>query len=244
MSGTMNTADNNEREFGGDDAVAADYVLGVLAADERQVVARRIETDAAFAQLVDRWEVTLAPMARGYAPVEPPVSIKQALDRKLFSTTAAPVTERAGIWQSLAFWRGLTVAALAALALYVAVPLVAPPAPDAPAERLVASLAPQQSDVHYFVVYDGRAGDIGLSHVTGARADGRDFELWVIEPGQAPASLGVIPAGSNVHLAVSADVQRKIASGAVFAISLEPAGGSTTGAPTGPVVAAGDLRSI
>ncbi len=240
----MNTADNNEREFGGDDAVAAEYVLGVLAADERQAIARRIDTDAAFAQLVDHWEVTLAPMAQGYAPVEPPASVKPALDRKLFSTAASTATGGASIWQSLAFWRGLTVAAFAALALYVAVPFLSQSAPDAPAERLVASLAPQQSDVHYFVVYDGRAGDIGLSHVTGEPASGRDFELWVIEPGQAPASLGVIPAGSNVHLAVSQDVQRKIASGAVFAISLEPAGGSTTGAPTGPVVAAGDLRSI
>jgi len=240
----MNTADNNEREFGGDDAVAAEYVLGVLAADERQAIARRIDTDAAFAKLVDHWEVTLSPMATGYAQVEPPASVKQALDRKLFSTAASTGTERAGIWQSLAFWRGLTVAAFAALALYAAVPLLSPTPPDAPAERLVASLAPQQSDVHYFVVYDGRAGDIGLSHVTGERASGRDFELWVIEAGQAPESLGIIPAGSNVHLAVSGDVQRKIASGAVFAISLEPAGGSTTGAPTGPVVAAGDLRSI
>ncbi len=33
-------------------------------------------------------------------------------------------------------------------------------------------------------------------------------------------------------------------SGAVFAISVEPDGGSTTGQPTGPVVAAGDLRAI
>jgi len=30
----------------------------------------------------------------------------------------------------------------------------------------------------------------------------------------------------------------------VLAISLEPQGGSTTGAPTGPVVAAGDLKTI
>ena len=33
----------------------------------------------------------------------------------------------AGIWSSLAFWRGLTVAAFAALALYIALPLVSPP---------------------------------------------------------------------------------------------------------------------
>lgn len=240
----MNGTDDSERELGGDDAVAAEYVLGTLGSEERAAVARRIDADAAFAQLVDRWEVTLAPMANAYAPIEPPAAVKQALDRRLFSSTAAQTVEKAGIWSSLAFWRGLTVAAFAALALYIALPLVSPPPPATPAERLVASLAPQQSDVHYFVVYDARTKDIGLSHVTGARAPDHDFELWVIEGDQPPQSVGVIPAGSNVHLAVSQDIQDKIASGAVFAISLEPKGGSPTGSPTGPVVAAGDLRDI
>jgi anti-sigma-K factor RskA len=240
----MNGTDDSERELGGDDAVAAEYVLGTLGAEDRAAAARRIEEDAAFARLVDRWEVTLAPMANAYAPMEPPAAVKQALDRRLFANAATPATAKAGLWQSLAFWRGLTVAALAALALYIALPLVSPPPPVAPAGRLVASLAPQQSDVHYFVVYDARTKDIGLSHVTGERASGRDFELWVIENNQPPQSIGVIPAGSNVHLAVSRDLQQKIASGAVFAISLEPKGGSPTGSPTGPVVAAGDLRDI
>ena len=240
----MNANDDSERELGGDDAVAAEYVLGALGAEERAAVARRIDDDAAFAQLVDRWETTLAPMASAYGSVEPPASVKQAIDRRLFSGTAAPTVASAGIWNSLAFWRGLTVAAFAALALYIAVPLLTPPPPAAPPERLVASLAPQQSDVHYFVVYDARTRDIGLSHVTGARAPDHDFELWVIEGDQPPRSIGVIPAGSNVHLAVSQDIQDKIASGAVFAITMEPKGGSATGAPTGPVVAAGDLRDI
>lgn len=237
----MNTADDSARELGGDDAVAAEYVLGTLPAEERQAVARRIDGDAAFARLVDRWEVTLAPMADAYVPAEPPATVKQAVDRRLHAAPAAATTR---LWDSLAIWRGLTLAAFAALALAIAIPLLAPPVDEQPAERLVASLAPQQSDVHYFVVYDGSTRDIGLSHVTGERAADRDFELWVIEGDQAPVSLGIIPSGSNVHLAVDQETQRKIASGAVFAISLEPAGGSPTGAPTGPVVAAGDLRSI
>ena len=85
---------------------------------------------------------------------------------------------------------------------------------------------------------------IGLSHVSGDRAAGRDFELWVIEGNDAPESLGVIPVGANVRIAVSPELERKIAAGSVFAISLEPEGGSPTGAPTGPVVAAGGLATI
>jgi len=237
----MNTADNSDRELGGDDAVAAEYVLGALAADERQATARRIDSDAAFAALVDRWEVTLAPMAQDYLAIEAPATVKQAIDRRLYSSTAKA---RPSLWQNLSIWRGLSFVTLGLLALLAVLPALNPPAPDAPARRLVAALAPQQSDVHYVAIYDGSTHEIGLSHVAGARGSGRDFELWVIEGGQPPKSLGVIPDGASVHLAVSEDVQRKLASGAVFAISLEPAGGSTTGAPTGPVVAAGDLRSI
>ncbi|TIW66389.1 MAG: anti-sigma factor, partial [Mesorhizobium sp.] len=55
----MTLAEENGPERGGDDLFAAEYVLGVLAADERQIASRRIEADAAFARLVDRWEVHL-----------------------------------------------------------------------------------------------------------------------------------------------------------------------------------------
>ena len=236
----MTPTDENELEHGGDDTLAAEYVLGVLPADERQRAALRIEEDAAFARLVDQWEARLAPLGSGYAEVDPPPAVREALDRRLFASQTAP---QAGLWQSLAFWRGLAAAALAALAIYIAVPFLQPAAVGEQ-ERLVASLAPQESDVHYFVVYDANTRDIGLSHVTGARAEGRDFELWVIEGQNPPVSLGVIPAGSNVHIEVSQELRQRIEAGSVFAISLEPEGGSPTGAPTGPVVAAGDLHSV
>ena len=61
----------------------------------------------------------------------------------------------------------------------------------------------------------------------GGRArPGRDFELWVIEGQQAPVSLGVIPAGDSARLPVSRALRAKMVSGALFAISVEPAGGS------------------
>lgn len=237
----------DDGDSGGDEVLAAEYVVGVLGGDERAAVTARIADDPDFARLVERWQANLSPMDDGFEAVEPPASVKRALDARLFSSTAGAAgtqAARGSLWGSLAFWRGLTAAAVLALAIFAARPYLddAPP-PDAGA-RLVASLAPQDSDVHYLAIYDARNADIGLSHVTGAAGDGRDFELWVIESGQAPASLGVIPAGSSVHMAVDEALRRKIDQGAVFAISLEPAGGSTTGLPTGPVVAAGNLRGI
>jgi anti-sigma-K factor RskA len=93
-------------------------------------------------------------------------------------------------------------------------------------------------------VYDAAVGDVALSHVSGARAQGRDFELWMIVGENAPVSMGVIPDGATAHIEIGPDAMAMLASGAVLAVSLEPAGGSPTGQPTGPVVAAGDLKSI
>ncbi|MHA6687764.1 anti-sigma factor [Mesorhizobium sp. A556] len=239
----MTSVQANEPEREGDDLLAAEYVLGVLSVQERQSAAQRVETDAAFARLVDSWEVRLSPLATGYGEVEVPASVRTALDRRLFASTEAAATTRHGIWSSLAFWRGMAVAACAALALYIAVPLVTSPGQQ-PQARLVASLAADGSDVKYFAIYDAARHAIDLSHVAGTRAAGKDFELWMIEGKNLPVSMGVIPAGPTAQVPVPPAAREKLAQGAVLAVSLEPAGGSPTGQPTGPVVAAGDLKNI
>lgn len=234
--------DNGPEREGGDDILAAEYVLGVLSADDRRQAGGRIEGEAAFARLVDQWEVRLSPLAAGYAEIEAPASVKAGIDRRLFSsTTRAPAERPSGLWSSLAVWRGLAAAAVAALAIYVAVPLVNPPAPH---EMMVASLAAEGSEVKYMIMYDAAAGEIGLSHVAGDRVVGKDFELWMIEGNAPPVSMGVIPVGTTMKMPVKENMRDKLAAGAVLAVSLEPAGGSPTGLPTGPVVAAGDLREI
>jgi len=240
----MTPAEDNGPERGGDDLLAAEYVLGVLTADEREIASRRIEAEPAFARLVDAWEVRLSPMAATYPEIEPPTAVKAALDRRLLASTATTLTgSRSSLWSNLAFWRGLAAAAVAALAIYIATPYINPPV-ERPQARLVASLAAEGSDVKYLVVYDAAHHDISLSHVSGERAAGKDFELWMIEGKNQPVSMGVIPAGAAAHLTIAPAVQEKLAQGAVLAVSLEPAGGSPTGQPTGPVVAAGDLKSI
>ena len=238
----MTLAEDNGPERGGDDLLAAEYVLGVLPADERQIASRRIDTETAFARLVDAWEIHFAPMAAAYAAVEPPASVKVAIDRRLFASTASTSPAPGGsLWTSLAFWRGLAAAAIAALAVYVALPYVNPPVQP---PRLVASLAADNSNVKYLAVYDAARHEVGLSLVSGDHGAGKDFELWMIEGKNAPVSMGVIPAGQTARMAVTPAVQQKLAQGAVLAVSLEPAGGSPTGQPTGPVVAAGDLKGI
>lgn len=242
MSGTG----ENTEDRGGDEALAAEYVLGVLASDERGQVAERLDRDQAFAALVDRWEGHFAPLAAGYEEASPPAGVKAALDRRLFASAARgqagmPVG-RAGLWKSLTFWRGLSAAATAGLAFSVGVSVFAPFGAEAP--RKVASLQGAGSDVHYVALYDEARHQVALSHLSGETGSDRDFELWMIEGDKAPVSMGVIPSGSTIRIRLSLEAQRKLAAGGVLAISLEPSGGSPTGQPTGPVVASGSLRDI
>lgn len=238
----MTTADTVTGDFGGDDLLAAEYVVGVLAAGERAEVGARIDRDASFSRLVNDWVRRLSPLDSAYPEVAPPAAIKAAIDRRLFGSAAT--ASAGGLWSSLAFWRGLATAALAALVISLGANMLRQPVVPTPQPQLVASLAADGSPVHFLAVYNPETGTVGLSHVAGDRGAGKDFELWMIDGQNAPVSMGVIPVGATTHMSVDAASKAKLAAGAVLAISLEPTGGSTTGQPTGPVVAAGTLATI
>lgn len=223
---------------GGDELLAAEFVLGGLPAADQAELARRVERDADFAQRVAEWEERLVPMAEGFLPADVPPAVKRALDLRLFGQAPA----RRGIWSSLALWRGLTGAATAAFLLAVSLPGLQPAAPG---DRLAASLTAEGSSVTYLVLYDSATGSVSLAHLSGDPVEGRDFQLWIARGSEAPVSMGVIPAGVSTRVAVTSEQIRALMTNAAhMAISLEPPGGSPTGQPTGPVLAVGDLLDI
>ena len=243
----MISEDDHGPMDGGDDLIAAEYVVGALSAEERRQAALRIERDPVFARLVEAWEARLSPLADDYPEVEPPAGAKQGIDRLLFAGDkgVTPAGASAGLWQSLAFWRGLAATALALLVVAVAVPLLAPRAtPPQGGTQFVASISPKDSDVGYLAYYDPAARSLSLAHVSGERGQGHAFELWAIEGQAKPVSLGVIPAGKTIRVRISPEIGKLLANGGTLAISLEAPGGSTTGQPTGPVVAVGGLNQI
>jgi len=83
---------------------------------------------------------------------------------------------------------------------------------------------------------DGRAMVTRPISNVSLQAD-RSLELWAVPPQGAPRSLGLISAqGATV-------VKRGkvLDNTAALAVSLEPTGGSPTGAPTGPILYVGKL---
>lgn len=236
MSSTEHRHD--DPDAGGDDILAAEFVLGVLPVAEHAVLAQRAERDMGFARLVADWQDRLSPMDDGFDPETLPPAVKRALDLRMFGqVSAGPV----GFWDRLAVWRGIAGAAVAACLLALVLPAMQPPTPT---ERLAASLTAEGSDVTYLVVYDAATGSASLAHMTGDPVAGRDFQLWVARGAEAPVSLGVIPAGVSTRVAVADATRNLMTSAAHMAISLEPTGGSPTGQPTGPVLAVGDLLDI
>jgi anti-sigma-K factor RskA len=65
---------------------------------------------------------------------------------------------------------------------------------------------------------------------------GKSYELWMLPEGGNPVSLGVLPQQGEQTLALSDAALAALARSSALAVSLEPAGGSPTGLPTGPVL--------
>lgn len=218
--------------------VAAEYVLGLLPAAERQAFANRLAGEPRLAELVHYWEEHFVQIADAVEPVAPARHVFDAIERRLFDETARP---RASLWDSLVFWRGLATAALVGLVALGIWNLR--PVAHLESQALVAQLAGDQSQVRLFAYFDKANGELRLNLTGGAPATGRSLELWLISGSDAPVSLGVLPAETTSRHIVPAALRGKFAGG-TLAISDEPLGGSSTGAPTGAVLATGKLTQI
>jgi anti-sigma-K factor RskA len=198
-----------------DDALAAEYVLGVLALPDRQAVEARMKADPLFASLVAGWEARLSPLNDDYETVSAP-NLLPGIEARLFPK--APRSRRSGLLRWLS---GLIVAASLVL---VMIATLTPPQPV-----LVATLATADARLSYEVRSFGDT--LQVTRVAGVPAvEGQVHELWVIAPDAAPVSLGLLEAET---LTVRYPVPP---AGWTLAVSVEPAGGSPTGVPTGPVI--------
>jgi anti-sigma-K factor RskA len=203
-----------------DDLLAAEYVLGVLPIADRLAVEARAKTDAALAASIALWQARLHPLNDNTPDLAPTPDLFAQIEGRLFpKPTRKPWF--AGLWAGV----GASLAVI-----LVAVMLLTPAKPT-----LTATLAANGSQVSYLVQVS--SDGIALTLSGPAPAADQAHELWLIEGDKAPVSLGLI---GSAPLPLPAP----LAPGMILAVSLEPAGGSTTGAPTGPVLALGPLQAI
>jgi anti-sigma-K factor RskA len=227
--------------------LAAEFVLGLVQGVERDVLEKRRRDDYVFAREVEFWEARLGPISTDIAPE--PVSaavwekIAQEVGHKPVPLSASKAGKaKSGIWDSLPFWRGLGLAgpALAAASLVFALS-----GPVSPPPSLVATLTLTDGKSAFMASVDRMSGKVMLMPAADmpAPAD-HTHELWLVPVGGTPRSLGTFVANAPVMIEMPRETMPGADAEAMLAISVEPMGGSKTGAPTGPVVASGKMHEL
>lgn len=220
--------------------LAAEYALGTLRGPARRRFETLLPAHPVLRQALADWQHRLQPLASSVADQAPPAHVWQRIETRLFGEPDRIAAPEPRWWQRLAFWRGLSgVATAAALALL----LVGSPEPEARAPIVIVlganpeAAAALNASFVASISADGRALVLRPLQVDALQA-GRALELWAVPPQGAPRSLGLVRQDAATTL-LRAQLLRDTAA---LAVSLEPAGGSPTGAPTGPVVSVGKLQ--
>jgi len=210
------------------DRLAAEYVLGTLDGGARRRFDALLPAHPTLREAVAGWERRLLPMALKAEAVQPSARVWTAIEGKLGWTPPAKASPL-----RLRFWQAFAAAAtVAAVVLGTSLrpgpagaPMIVVLHATQGSETLVAGLSP-----------DRRQLSIQPLQKVALTPD-RSLELWALKKDGPPASLGLIAADKLT--AVNQRALPKDTKG--LAVSLEPLGGSPTGAPTGPVLFVGDL---
>ena len=231
--------------------LAAEYALCTLRGGARSRFQRWLREDAATALAVARWEARLAPMTAAIVPIPPSPRVWRAIKARLGRGDAAP----GGLWENLAFWRNFGfITGGAAAALFAVVVLTAPPQPAPGPAPVVLRVPSNEIPASYLAVLsDPKTQTPVLLVSAGRKSDqlwvktlepsihvsDKSLELWALPKAGAPKSLGVVLPDAKSMLKLAAAADQSLADIPAFAVSLEPRGGSPTGAPTGPVLFSG-----
>ena len=226
------------------DRLAADYVAGTLRGPARRRFNALLPAHANLRAAVRAWEERLMPLTQSLAAEKPSPQVWRRIEARIGGTprgTTAAAAPR--WWAQLAFWRGFAaLASVAALSLAV---LLANPTPTQPPVLVVLSpAAPAEAGstgaaIPSFVAsISGDGGAMVTKPLVNVSLEAnRALELWAVPASGAPRSLGLISASGATVLKKG----KVLAGAAALAVSLEPPGGSPTGAPTGPILYVGKL---
>ncbi len=227
------------------DIIAGEYVLGLLDGAEKEVFETRVASDARLDAAVARWQARLAPIDVTAPLIEPSTGLWQRIESGLVqaparSQAAAPQSALGARllqwWESLWIWRGTALAGIAA-ALLLAFGLVG--ALDrARRQPVMVAVLLTETNLAAAVVNtfaDGRVELLPLQDI--AVPQGRALEIWTLwDRATGPRSVGLIDRARAVPLRLD---NLPLGADQLFEITVEPAAGSPTGRPTGPIVAKG-----
>ncbi|UFH48306.1 anti-sigma factor [Pseudomonas sp. KNUC1026] len=213
------------------DQLAGEYVLGTLSPLQHAEAAERIRKDASLRAAVDAWEARLLDLAALAEPLPPSGRLWGRIQRSLGELAAAPTQAQARGWRRLGLWQGLSAAGLAASLLLAFTLLTASP----PSTRYLVVLVAPNSQAPGWVVQASDTRAIELLPLADEQVpDGMALQFWTKgDHWGAPVSLGLVKPGASNR--VKLDSLPPLQPNQLFELTLEKAGGSPTGLPTGPI---------
>lgn len=234
------------------DLLAAEYAVGLLAGPDHDNARSLAESDPAFAALIDDWRLKLAELDET-APILPAddalwqriasaALARRESDSPAIQAATAPARKAPkrsffdDLWESLSFWRFAGLAGAAA-AIVLAIGLGVMTEREMRTPVLVAVLVTDQNNPAAIVnaFADGRTELVPLQDIN--VPEGRALEIWTLwDKAVGPRSIGLINRAQSTRLRVQ---DLPLGPNQLFEITLEPAGGSPIGRPTGPILMKG-----
>jgi anti-sigma-K factor RskA len=227
-----------------DDFAAAEYALGTLDATQRATLAARRLREAELDEAIHAWEALLAPLAEVAPEIAPPRDLLPAIEARIRG--ASPDTPEnatvVALERGIRRWRAAALAA-SVIAALLAVGLVARETGrrSAPHEY-VAILQKDAASPAFEVTVDLDRQELTVRPVAAQAPPGKSYELWLIDAKLGARSLGVI--GDKPRAASLSAYDPSVISGATYAVTVEPPGGSPTGQPSGAPVFVGKLIPV
>ncbi len=218
--------------------LAAEYVLGTLRGRARARFDRWLADDDAMRRrliqvAVRRWEDRLVHLADEVPSITPSPEVWQQILRRTGATAGATEGPR----RARAPWTRWALVASVMLVAIAAWLWIGRETQDD--WRAVAELRdPARAEALWRIEIDRDRGRLGVvADRPYALTASQVHELWALPgAGRAPVSLGLLPQSGRLERELTAAQRDAIAVAPQLAVSLEPAGGSPTGAPTGPVL--------
>lgn len=254
-------------------ALAIAFITGHANAEQQLQYRALFAEDAEFRDAVQELSLWLAPLNADVEDVAPAPDLLDAIyaDIDAFESAAAENVKTAAMARptgdadiiplhpiaandrgNAGMWKALTAGFAAVAALAIGSHFVTfddtpgeteiQPVAQAPASLLTVLQDSTPSGL-VAILYDPIAGNVVARFENIETPTDGDFELWRIRAGDGtPVSLGLLDASDG---GFSLSVQDALQSGAdTLAISLEKPGGSTSGAPEGPVLYTGVVQPI
>jgi anti-sigma-K factor RskA len=225
------------------DKLASEYVLGTLRGPARARFQSLLKYDAALRQLVADWESKLSPLALAASDIEPNARVWRKIAARIGLAT------KSGWWANVLLWRGLALTSLT-LTLGLGIFFSTLPAPEPPM-GMVAVMSDERAQPAMVVSWpppNARRDPyirvkIIQDHPT--MAANTAWELWMLPGGKAaPVSIGLVGLEENQILKLRPEHAGMMSKAWGVALTIEPAGGSPTGAPTGPMIFKGQCVKV